>query len=185
MRATLEVSAVPVVLNQEYHISEQENLTCDVTGRGVPYDEFLFQLGNDNGYWSDEAKATVNAQVNSNTPAVVLTNQTIATGGLKDITSAFAFNDSTDRVKITSMTAKKGIVYVNGVALIIGKIYFLYDFINITFASIVPLTSQNEVATLAVEPGDKDGFEAASNLDITTTGNLQGSIYGTSNTNVA
>ena len=109
LRAILKISSIPVVLNQEYHISEQENMTCDITERGVPFDEFLFQLGNDNGIWSNVSKSVINVQVDSNTPTVILTDLTIAYKETIDITGNFNFNTSTDRVIITSISPKSNL----------------------------------------------------------------------------
>lgn len=176
VRADLKLSAVLVTLDQEMHVSEESNLTVDISNRGVPYDNFGFRLGNDTGDWSPEYKATINGQVNTNTPDIPTANTNVATLGTIDLTASIVPNDSTDRIKVESVNPNYGNLIINGSKAIIGKTYMIYEFINIFFDSTAPLTSQNITTVIALLPGNKDGDGASTNINITTTGNLQGTI---------
>ena len=178
LRADLKLSAVLVTLDQEIHISDESNLTVDIAGRGVPYDNFGFKLGNDTGIWSPEYKATINGDVNTSTPDIPTAEIDIATNGSLDITSSIVPNDSTDRVKVVSVSPNYGFFVINGSRAVVGKTYMLYEFINLFFNSNVNLASQNLVTAINLLPGNKDGDGAAVNINITTLGNLQGSIFG-------
>mgnify|MGYP000920805954 CR=1 FL=1 len=52
----------------------------------------------------------------------------------------------------------------------------LYDFTTIEYISTASLDSQNVISTITLIPSNKDGDGATVTMDITTTGNLQGTI---------
>ena len=183
-RAVIKISTVSIVVDQEYPITEQANMTIDVTERGVPFDTFGFKLGNGNGSWSPEYTATIKGEVNTSTPAIPYVETLIPTTGQTDITSSFVFNTSTDRIKINGINPKYGNLLINGSDVILGKTYFKYEFINVIFSSTAELTSQSITSSITIQAGNKNEFAVANNIDITTKGNLQGSIYGTSDTGI-
>lgn len=183
-RAVLKISTVLIVLDQEYHISEQADMTVDISDRGVPYDNFDFKLGNDEGAWSPEYKATVNGQVDVNAPDIPYVETIVPTALATDITSSFVFNTSTDRIKIMDIDPKYGDIIINGNDIVIGQTYMIWEFVNVIFVSTASIISQNMTTTISIRAGNKNEFSVANDIDITTKGNLQGSIYGVATTTV-
>lgn len=175
VRADLKISGGLVPLNQEYHISQQATMTVDVFDRGVPYDDFGFKLGNDNGDWSPEYKCTINALVNVSTPEITPNNLLVATGGQRNLAGDVIWNTSTDRIKVVSISSE-GYLVINGSRAIIGQTYFVYDFINLIFVSTANIISQNVATTITLLPSNDSGDGVNADIVITTTGNLQGTI---------
>lgn len=180
VRAQLKLLAVAVTLDQEIHISQEPDLTIDVSDRGVPYDNFGFRLGNEEGDWSPEYKASINANINVGTPNIPHANIDIATLGNLDITANINYNNSTDRIKVESISSN-GYITINGSKAIVGKTYMTYEFLNIIFIATAGLESQNAVTTIVLLPGNKDGDGLSANIILTTTGNLRGSISNEDN----
>jgi hypothetical protein len=175
IRADLKVLAAFVPLNQEYHISQQSDMTIDVSDRGVPYDSFGYKLGNDNGDWSPEYNVTVNALTDSGTPSLTPYSTTIPTAGSLDITANIVTNDDTDRFTVISITGN-GYLILNDSIVDIGDVIFLYQLIELIFVSTASILSQNVVTTITLKPSNVDGDGANADIVITTTGNLHGSI---------
>lgn len=178
LRASIQIDAIDVVINQEYHVTKQETMTVDVTDRGVPYDSFMYQLGNENGDWSQPLKATINAEVNNSTPIVTANQLTVPTVSNTDITADIVFNDSTDRVEIVDIDPKFGDLYADGQKLAVSSQIMLYKFKNVIFKSRAPLTSQEVTTTFTLRAGNSIGWGPTADIDITTTGNLHGIISG-------
>ena len=174
----LKIAEIPVVLNQEYSRSQQSLLTADALNRGVPLGFFKFQIGNDNGIWSIEYVASISAAVNVFTPEVITTNILTETNLITLINPFLIFKSSTDRVRIHSIIGEQGF-YVNGTLAIIGKTYFLYEFINVIFigydvnATVINLIPANATTSGAITP-----------LIINIKNNLSGIIFGQAEFNI-
>jgi len=187
--ANLKIDGVAVVKNQEYPISKQADMTLDVLGRAVPYDTFRFKVGNDDANWSAEMTATINVQVNNQTPVVTLLDifipTTISASGESYpyiINSQVSFNDSTDRYKIDLISPKDGYIAINGQNAKIGVTYRLCDLVTMAFVSTAAIDSKNALTTIYISPGNVNEWGASTPLNITTKGNLSSVINGTSNT---
>jgi len=175
VRADLKLAGGLLPLNQEYHISQQATMTVDVFDRGVPYDNFGFKLGNDNGDWSPEYQCTINALVSVSTPEITPNNLFVATGGQRNLAGDIVWNTSTDRIKVVSISGD-GFLVVNGSRAIIGQTYFVYEFINLIFVSTASIETQNVVTTITLLPSNDSGDGVNADIVITTTGNLRAVI---------
>lgn len=175
VRASLKLSGGTLPLNQEYHISQQAQMTVDVFDRGEPYDDFGFKLGNDNGDWSPEYNCTINALVDAGVPTITPVNISVPTAGTRDITADIVYTASTDRIVLKSITGL-GYLNINGSRAIVGNTYYLYDFVNVIFVSIANIESQNEVTTVVLTPENGTQTGADANIVLTTSGNLRGVV---------
>lgn len=181
--ASLKISGGIVPLNQEYHISQQAQMTVEVFDRGVPYDTFKFQLGNDGGDWSPSYTCTINAHVNVGTPSITPNALYVATGGQRNLTGDIIWNTSTDRIKLVSVTNPQyGYLVINGSQAIIGQTYSVSEFINLIFVSTANIYTQNVTVTLVLLPSNSNEDGSNVNITITTTGNLSGTIEGEATT---
>lgn len=183
-RSNITIGGIAYVLNQEYPISGQATMVIEVLDRGVPYDDFGFRLGNENAIWSNQYKALINAQVNSNLPDIPYNLIDVKLNETNDLTGLIVPNDSTDRIKIISLIPKTGELYIDGTAVVIGKTYMTYEFINLEWKSSGDITLQNEVGTLTLQAGNKDGLQPSSTIDFESTANLSGTVEGTSSITV-
>ena len=181
--ASLKISGGIVPLNQEYHISQQAQMTVEVFDRGVPYDTFKFQLGNDGGDWSPSYVCTINAHVNVGTPSITPNDLFVATGGQRSLNGDIIWNTSTDRIKLVSVTNPEyGYLVINGSQAVIGQTYSVSEFINLIFVSTANIYTQNVVTTITLLPSNADGDGSNADIVITTTGNLAGTIEGEATT---
>lgn len=173
-RAALKVDAVPMVLGQEYAISQQAQMTCDVSDLGVPYDDFGYKLGNDTSVWSPEYKCTINANVEDLPITISSDNYNVALNEVTPI--AFTLENQSDRIIITNHNPKYGELYINGSQAILGKVYMRYNFVNLSFHSNYDLDSQNVVSVINYQKGNKTGYVSGSTMSFTSTANIAGII---------
>ncbi len=177
LRASILIETVEHVLNQEYSIDKQDDIDIVTTDVGVPYDEFKYQLGADDGSFSPDIVATIDVNVNAGTPAATALDFPVKGNEYTDITSDITFDDKTDRFKFipaVSFTAAYGDIYINDEILELNRIYFLYELGTIKFLSNHSETLQNPNSLFKLQRGNKDGFSASANVDIESSANLKG-----------
>lgn len=177
VRATLEIETVPFVLDQEYPIAKQAQMVAKVSGIGVPYDNFGFKLGNDNGIWSPEYNCTINANVGAGAPSCNDIDIDVELFALTNITSLFVFDDNSDRIQFTEESLPRyGTLKINGIDLIVNKIYYKYEFLKVFWFAEYNGLLPNVVSTLKFRFGNKDIWGLDCTLTLTSTANLQGII---------
>lgn len=178
-RASLKIDAVAVVLNQEYALTQQSQMTCDISDIGVPYDDFGYKLGNDKEIWSPEYKCTINANVENLPITTTSNNYNVALNQVTPI--AFTLENQVDRVIITNHNPKYGEFFINGSQAILGKVYMRYDFKNLSFSSNNNVEEQNVVSIINYDKGNKNGYVSGSTISFISTANIA-SIINSSTT---
>lgn len=174
-RCVMTVDGSGVIIDHSYPISLQNTIVVTASSKGVPYDDFGFKVGNDDQVWSQEYTCKVNALTNSGTPSFTNSIIDIAINEQVDISANFVFDDSTDRIKIVSINPKHGDLLVNGLPMVIGKTYMLYEFINIKFISIYHDSEANVATTIGFQVGNSSGMTATLfTVDLVATANLFG-----------
>lgn len=175
IRATIEIEAVPFVLNQEYPIAKQSQMVAKVTGVGVPYDSFGFKLGNNNNVWSAEYNCKINANVGAGLPVNSNIDIDIKLNEITDLTPLFVFDSNTDRIRFTdSSSSPYGAITINGSPMQLNKTYYLYEFINVKWVSAYFGTLQNVLATRTFQVGNKNSWSPNYNINLQSTANLMG-----------
>jgi len=178
-RATLKIATVDYVLDQEYPIYQQSEMVTTVDNVGVPFDSFGFKLGNNDNVWSPEYNCNINAQVLNGTPTIPVNplNQSHLLNEIIDITSIFIFDNNTDRIVFTEkILPGYGKIVINGIDLVIGQPYFLYEFTNVLFYSNYLGTLQNVVSSYLFKVGNVNELSAEYQLNMNSSANLQVSI---------
>jgi hypothetical protein len=179
-RAILQIANVDYVLNNEYSLSQQDQMSCDISNVGVPYDQFGYKLGNQNDIWSDEFFCTINALVETNTPQLSLSIIDVP-HKLNEITSElsplFDFDNNTDRIIFTEKTLPQyGSLRINNIEVVINQVYFLYQFENVFWYSSYVGLLQNVVSSFKFRVGNIDELSSEIILNFNSSGNLQGVI---------
>ena len=136
IRLDLEKSAVPVVLNDSFLISEEGDL--DITNntglKSEAIDEIRYQVSEDDAIWSNEGISIINDYVSENTPES--TNEILASAeetqtNVLTPTDLIPVNTSTDRIKIVSYDTLNGLLEFNGNPVNPDDEFFNYDFTNL------------------------------------------------------
>lgn len=179
LRATLDIATFPYVLNQEYPIAQQSQMVAGIVDVGVPYDRFGFRLGNDDDVWSEECFCTINAQVLGGTPTMPFNpmNHQHYLNEIASISFIFSFDDNTDRIIFTEKVLPQyGKIVINGIDMVIGQTYFLYEFINVFWHSSYQGLLQNVVATYKFKVGNINELSSEITLNFNSSANLQGVV---------
>lgn len=177
IRSTIEISAIPFVLNQEYPISKQSEMIAFVTGSGSPYDSFGFKLGNEKGIWSSEQFCSINVKVGTGDPLGTNISLLIKLNEITDITNDFVFDTNTDRIRFLSHGVPKyGKIQINGIDMEILKTYFLYEFTNVKWISSYAGSLQNVKDYISFNVGNEASWSPNNLLILTSRGNMQCSI---------
>ena len=127
---------VAAVLNTQYNIAEENTFSiANASGfKGEFLDEIGYQVSEDGAVWSNEAFISVKEFVETNTSQS--SNQIFAanenTTYNLQTQALFPVNNSTDRIKIKSITGN-GIPKFNGNPLTINQEIYLHQFSLITF----------------------------------------------------
>ncbi len=135
VRVTLLISAVPVVLNQSYLISQQTNLTIDnSTGFIGEFLDFAeWQVTENEVSWSNPGTIDMKELSQTNTPEASNQSQSRLNENTElTVGSLVIANNSTDRIKITEISGN-GILNNNGIKVETGDVFFQYDFANLLF----------------------------------------------------
>lgn len=177
-RATLVIAGNPYVLDQEYPITQQSQMVASITDIGVPYDTFGFKLGNENEIWSEELFCNINAQVLPGY-AGVNTNPIdhihLLNEFTEDIRYLWEFNNSTDRIIFTEkLLPQYGILKINDIEMVINQVYFLYEFINVTWSSSYQGLLQNVISTIKYRVGNIQQLSLPLTINFISSANLQG-----------
>lgn len=177
-RANLTIDSSPFVLNQEYSITLQSTMVLTVTDRGVPYDTFKYQLGNEEGAWSPELIITVHAQVNAGIPSGTPFSLEHDIFEQVDLNPHFVFDDKTDRILFDAIDSNIGELFIDGNPAILGKTYMLYEFENVIYKANHTNQVPNAFGTLTFKNGNKDGYSTSYDVILTSRANLWGTING-------
>jgi len=140
--AVIEISSVAIVLDQEYPISSQTDMTIAISGTGVPYDDFGYKLGNEDSSWSREINAVINANVETNTPEITPLDLLVTTNGTLDILPSIVTNSSTDKIRIVEINPKQGNLIINGSNVVDGQIIFISNLISSVFRSQIDVNTK-------------------------------------------
>ena len=181
---TLKKGVHPGVIDTEYHSNEQNQLEVTSTKKGVPLSYFKYKIKDDSGVWSGNITATININVDSNTPSITEETIDIPTNETTNLLPLITFNTSTDRFKITTIGSPIGQLYVNDQLLVLDTVYMIADINTLNLAVNVLLSEANPQTDITFYAGNKDEFALTGQVvSFRCTGNLQGSVQGTSNTN--
>lgn len=129
----LKINGETVILNHEYDISDEKNMTATVLERGRPLGKIKFKFKNNNNIISKSYYCTLNVDVNNIMSLVDDIEFSHEHGELVDINTLISFNDSTDRLVCIEKNDLYGDFTIDGKELVLNKVYFLFEFKNVFY----------------------------------------------------